>query len=144
MQRKTSELRGKPEAAGGAGQPGPAAKNRKRGIRLEKRRVTIWIGGQPCSFLSDDPAEYISALEKRADAAMRQAAGNAVHAAVYLADRLLRAEQAEEPQKPEKPEKAEKPQKAERAGKPGKKDAVEKGQVTVWDLIEGRQPDSAE
>ena len=41
-------------------------------------------------------------------------------------------------------EKAEKPQKAERAGKPGKKDAVEKGQVTVWDLIEGRQPDSAE
>ena len=111
---------------------------------MEKRRVTIWIGGQPCSFWSDDPDEYISALEKRADAAMRQAAGNAVHAAVYLADRLLRAEKAEEPQTPGKPEKAEKPQKAERAGKSGKKDAVEKGQVTVWDLIDGRQPDSAE
>ncbi len=108
---------------------------------MDKRRVTIWIGGQPCSFYSDDPDGHISALEKEVNAAMKQAAGNAVHAAVYLADRMLRTKQAEKPPKPEQPEK---PQKAERAGKPGKKDAVENGQITVWDLIDGRRPDSAE
>lgn len=105
---------------------------------MEKRRVTISIGGQPCSFYSDDPDAYISALEKRANAAMRQAAGNPVHAVVYLADRTLRTGQEE---KPPKEEPAEKLPKAQRPEKPGKKDAaVEKGQVSVWDLIDGRLP----
>ena len=111
---------------------------------MEKRRVTIWIGGQPCSFLSDDPDAYISALEKRANAAMKQAAGNLGHAVVSLADQQLRTEQAEKPPKAEKAEKPEKPKKAEKPD-PGKKSAmVEKGQVSVWDLINEKQPFSAE
>ena len=117
---------------------------------MEKRRVTIWIGGQPCSFLSDDPDAYLSALEKRANAAMKQAAGNPLHAVVSLADQQLRTEQAEKPLKAEKAEKAEKPEKTEKPKKaekpdPGKKSAmVEKGQVSVWDLINEKQPFSAE
>ena len=111
---------------------------------MEKRRVTIWIGGQPCSFLSDDPDAYISALEKRANAAMKQAAGNPLHAVVSLADQQLRTEQAEKAPKAEKAEKPEKPRKAEKPD-PGKKSAmVEKGQVSVWDLINEKQPFSAE
>ena len=75
---------------------------------------------------------------------MKQAAGNPVHAVVSLADQQLRTEQAEKPPKAEKAEKPEKPKKAEKPD-PGKKSAmVEKGQVSVWDLINEKQPFSAE
>ena len=95
---------------------------------MEKRRVTISIGGQPCSFYSDDSDEYISALERKTNAVMRQAArysgssscSNAVIAVLLLTDKLLRTE----PKAPRKPV----PKAAEE----------DKGQMSVWDLLEDR------
>ncbi len=114
---------------------------------MEKRRVTITVGGQPYSFVSDDSDEYIRTLEQRTNAALKQTAGFApsVYAGAILSvisqtDRLLREEKSAQTRKTEEPEK---PQKAEPAEKqprkePGKKKAStqEKGQVSVWDLLE--------
>lgn len=125
------------------------AKDGNRGeLRLEKRKVIVLIGGQPCSFYSDDPDEYISALAQRANAAMRQTAKfsgtspytNAVLSVLFLADQLLRREQAEAEGR-DRPEQAEKPTRAEQKGgrKPHSKAAAEDaGQVSVWDLLDGR------
>lgn len=113
---------------------------------MEKRRVTITIGGQPYSFYSDDPEEYIKTLEQRANAAMKQterfgasAYAGAVFSVISLTDQLLRTEQAvitretERPEEPPKTEEAEKPVKKE----PNRKKAAggTKGQVSVWDLL---------
>ena len=67
---------------------------------MEKRKVTVMIGGQSCSFYSDDPDEYITALARRANAVMREtsrfskasAYTNAVLSVISLTDALLRAE----------------------------------------------------
>ena len=107
---------------------------------MEKRKVTVSIGGQSCSFYSDDSDEYISELEKRANEAMRQTAEfsrsspytNAVLSVLFLTDQLMRAEQ---------PGKLEKTQRAEqKAGRKNNQKAVAKddGQVSVWDLLEDR------
>ena len=37
------------------------------GLNLEKRKVTVRIGGQPCSFYSDDPAEAVKLFEMGVD-----------------------------------------------------------------------------
>ena len=89
---------------------------------MEKRKVTVSIGGQVCSFYSDDPDEYLAALEQRANAVMKQtsrfsgssACTNAILAVLLLTDRILRAEQ-----------------------KAAEEDA---GQVSIWDLIDDRTP----
>jgi len=105
---------------------------------LEKRKVTISIGGQPCSFYSDDPDEYIAALEKKANAVMRQTAGfsgssirmNALLSVVFLTDELLRAEQEEAAAETEQKVRKKNPPKAVKNAE------NEKTQVSVWDLLE--------
>ncbi len=104
---------------------------------MEKRKVTISIGGQPCSFYSDDPDEYIAALEKKANAVMRQTAGfsgssirmNALLSVVFLTDELLRAEQEEAAETEQKVRKKSAPKAVKTAEN-------EKTQVSVWDLLE--------
>ena len=126
---------------------------------MEKRKVTISIGGQLCSFYSDDSDEYISALEKRANAVMKQTEGfsgssayrNAVLSVLFLTDQLMSAEQ-DKPRKPEqnkpgpdRPERADHlpaaEQKVRKNGvKPAKKeDGKDKAQVSVWDLLNDRK-----
>ena len=114
---------------------------------MEKRRVTITVGGQPYSFASDDPDEYIRTLEKRTNAALKETAefapsayAGAILAVISQTDRLLRAEEAGGT---EKAEKQGKPQKAEPSeGQPRKEtarkkaSAQEKGQVSMWELLE--------
>lgn len=110
---------------------------------MEKRRVTVLIGGKPYSFYSDDPDEYISALEKRTNDALRQAgrlsglwdASGAVLAVILQTDRLMRTEQ-EGPKATEKQEEPPKRTEAKGARKSGPKAAEEdRGQISVWDLI---------
>ena len=111
---------------------------------MEKRKVTVTIGGQRCSFFTDDSDAYISALEQKADEVMRQTAqfsgrsalNNAVLSVVFLTDELMRKNS-------EKTEKTEKTEITEAGAVPGpaRKAAVkparqEKGQVSVWDLLE--------
>ena len=96
---------------------------------MEKRRVTVSIGGQSYSFYSDDPDEYISALEQRTNAVMRETARfsgpstytNAVLSVLFLTDKMLRREQkgTKETKKPAP-----------------KKEENEKGQISVWDLLD--------
>lgn len=126
----------------------------ERGLNVEKRKVTLSIGGQPCEFYSDDSEAYLTALEHRANAVMKRTARyagpsaytNAVLSVLTLTDELLRTEEKmremrelsveREPEgtnagagrSPRKP--AEKnPPKA-----PGK----DPGQVSVWDILDGR------
>ena len=102
---------------------------------MEKRRVTVSIGGLPCSFYTDDTDEYISALEQRTNEALRQAAGvsgssayrNAVLAVLSLTDQLMRTEQ-----------KGETEHKGNRKSIPKAAVKKEKGQVSVWDLLDAR------
>ena len=119
---------------------------------MEKRRVTITVGGQPYSFASDDPDEYIRTLEKRTNAALKETAefapsayAGAILAVISQTDRLLREEQAAQMRKTEEPDKSqtEKVFKKEPARK--KVSAQEKGQVSVWDLLEEaeRMPETA-
>ena len=121
------------------------AYSRERGVSLEKRKVTIWIGGQPCSFYSDDSDEYLSALEQRANAAMRQTArfsgssayANAVLSVLSLTDTLFRTEQKMKEiisEKEGNEPKAHTPRKAIVKGK-----EEENGQVSVWDLLDEAQ-----
>ena len=124
---------------------------------MEKRKVTIMVGGRPCSFYSDDSDEYIAALEERTNAVMKQTSAysstsGALLAVICLTDQLMRMEQApaagqlsgSEPPKPERrnPEPAESPgqgkpskteQKRDRKKEPAKKD---RAQVSVWDILE--------
>ena len=109
---------------------------------MEKRKVTVSIGGQPCSFYSDDSEEYISALENRVNAAMKQTARfsgasgrtNAILAELLLADQLLRTEQLLRAEQLLRTE-----QKGSRKPAP-KAEEKNSGQVSVWDLIGDRTP----
>ena len=108
---------------------------------MEKRKVTVSIGGKPCTFYSDDSEEYISALEKRANEVMKQTAKfagsstctNAILSVLCLTDQLLRTERAEKLGKTERPQRAE--QKVGKKNNP-KAAAEDKGQVSVWDLMD--------
>jgi len=107
---------------------------------LEKRKVTLQIGGQLCSLYTDDTDEYIAALEKKANAVMRQTAPfsgtsaytNAVLSVLSLADSLLRKERKGSPGRQAQPQSGK---------KPAKPAPEEKDQVSVWDLLEeGNKP----
>ena len=104
---------------------------------MEKRKITVLVGGRPCSIYSDDPEEYVSALEQRANAVMRETAKfsgasaytNAVLSVLSLTDALMRTEQGE--QKP-----------GERTSlrkNAAKKTEEEKGQISVWELLGEKQ-----
>ena len=96
---------------------------------MERRRVTILIGRQPCSFYSDDSDAYISALEQRTNAILKQTAAfsgssaynHALITVVYLTDQLLRMERKGAKRNP--PKGAEK----------------DNGQVSMWDLLDDRE-----
>ena len=105
--------------------------------------MTVRIGGLPCSFLSDDSEEYLSALEQRANAVMKQTApfagpsarGNAILSVLFLTDVLLRKEQGEEPQAGEK---------AAARKATAKAPIRDRDQVSVWDLLETPAAPAAE
>ena len=117
---------------------------------MEKRKVTVNISGQPCSFYSDDSDDYISTLARRANAVMRETApfsgysaqNNAIFSVVYLMDALMRAEKgAAEEAAGGKPEgKAEARAEVRRNRKTAEKaSAEEKGQISMWELLEDRK-----
>ena len=116
---------------------------------MEKRKVTIAIGGRVCSLYTDDPEEYISALEERANAVMKETAkfsgsssyANAVFAVLSLTDQLLRMEQRENKQSMEEADRRQ----TGTPPKPGPKESrktnktpsgSDSGQVSVWDLLD--------
>ena len=109
---------------------------------MEKRRVTILISGQPYSFYSDDSDEYISSLEQRANAAMKQtsrfagqsAYTNAVLSVLFQTDSLLRTEQKMKVMAAGK--QAEEPKVPASRKNPVKGKDQENGQVSVWDLLD--------
>ena len=124
---------------------------------MEKRKVTVTVGGRTVSFYSDDPEEYIAALEKKADEALKRTAvfsgaSDAVLAVLYLADQLTRAEtealSREAGRQPEagtlsrgtgtdRPREAEQGRKAPaKTGKPGREKKKEE-QVSIWNLLGG-------
>ena len=108
---------------------------REKKSQMEKRKVTVRIGGQRCSFLSDDPDEYISVLEKRANEVMQETAAfsglsvqtNALLSVLFQTDRLLRMEASAGREK--------KPAPGPAARKPQPK-STGKEQISVWDLLE--------
>ena len=103
---------------------------------MEKRKVSIVINGQPCSFYSDDTDEYIKALENKANEAIKQTAGNTVYAMIALTDQLMRMEQAKqaEPVTAVRPSKEDdKPEKPKKARKNMEK--TDDSQMSMWDLI---------
>ena len=97
--------------------------------------MTVRIGGQPCSFISDDPEEYISVLEQRANEVMRQTAAfsgwsvqtNALLSLLFQTDRLLRMEQSQNPEKKQNPRAAVKEQNPK---------SPDRDQISVWELLE--------
>ena len=108
---------------------------------MEKRRVTILVGGQPYSFYSDDSEEYLSALEQRANAVMKQTAAfsassahnNAVLSVLVLTDALLRMEQKSREIASEREAAEVRRMPARKA--PVKSAAEDRGQISVWDLL---------
>ena len=133
---------------------------------MQKRRVTISIGGVPCAFYSDDSAEYLGTLAQRANAAMRETAEfsgqsayrNAVLSVLSVTDELLRTEQrVRELQDAEyrnagdggdsssvlADRKNRPPVCRSAAGRRGsaKEEPKERdrGQISIWDILEGKQ-----
>ena len=105
---------------------------------VKKRKVTVTVDGQSCSFYSDDPDVYISALEQRANEVIRQterfsgasSRTNAVLSVIYLTDALMRSE------------KENKTKSGNENRRPGKNNpqppAEDQGQVSVWELLDDR------
>ena len=102
---------------------------------MEKRKVTVTIGGQRCCIYSDDSDEYIAALTERANTVVDRFSGMNAKAILFLTDALMRAEQAEKPA--EEPAGPEDEAKAEpvRARKNASKAPKDKNQVSMWDLM---------
>ncbi len=106
---------------------------------MERRKVTILIGGQPIILYSDDPDEYLSALEQRANEVMRETsrfAGsspytNAMYTVLSLTDELLRAEQ-----KTRNPSPTPKMMRNSPGKNPEKTSEKDQGQISVWELLE--------
>ena len=109
---------------------------------MEKRSVTMVIGGQPCRFVSDDSEEYLSALEQRANETLRRteacsgASGwsHAMLSVLSLTDELLRAE--ERIQALSAPRKPEGSRELPARKAPGRDGDGERGQISVWDLLD--------
>ena len=111
---------------------------------MEKRKVTVKIGGTPYTFYSDDPDDYIRELEIRVNAAMKQTAAfsgfsaltGAVLAALLQTDELMRLERkmiaraAAQPTKEKDASPA--PGRRKSLPKPAGKD---ENQLSIWDLL---------
>ena len=120
---------------------------RERGAALERRKVTVWVDGQPCCFYTDDSEEYIAALAERANAVMRRMAADsgtvgqtkAVFSVLALTDTLLRTEQRMRDLEKKMKEAGERTPAEKKHPMPRKAAAKapeeDPGQVSVWDLL---------
>ncbi len=108
---------------------------------MEKRKVTVLVGGQFCSFYSDDSDEYISSLEKRANEVISRTARlsgmsshtSAVLSVIYLTDALMREDQ-------KKTNNSDKRTEILKIRKnTAQVSAEDQGQVSVWDLLDTRK-----
>ena len=102
---------------------------------MEKRKVIVTIGGQRCSIYSDDPDEYISALEEKANTVVERFSGMNARTILFLTDALMRAEKAETPAEEPEERKAEADAEPKRARKNASKVSPENNQVSMWDLM---------
>ena len=109
---------------------------------MEKRNVTIFVAGKPCSFSTTDSDEYIHRLEaaandvvkKTARATHRSLQSSTLLSVVTLADQILRAKDAEEEQARQNPA----PARKKAAGKTKKQPSgIEPtDQMSIWDVME--------
>ena len=102
---------------------------------MEKREVTVSVGGQRCSIYSDDPDEYIAALEEKANRVVERFSGMNAKAILFLTDALMRAEKTETPAEEPAERKPEEKAEPKRARKNAPKDLPENNQVSMWDLV---------
>ena len=108
---------------------------------LEKRKVTVLVGGQFCSFYSDDSDEYISSLERRANEVISRTARlsgmsshtSAILSVIYQADALMRTDQERTNHSDKRTETPKIRKNATQAS------AEDQGQVSVWDLLDNRK-----
>lgn len=108
---------------------------------MEKRKVTVLVGGQFCSFYSDDSDEYIFSLEKRANEVVSRTARlsgmsshtSAVLSVIYLTDALMRADQ----QRTNNSDKRNETPKIRKNS--SQASAEDQGQLSVWDLLDNRK-----
>ena len=118
---------------------------------MDKRKVTMMVGGHACTFVSDDPDAYLAALEARANAALRQTSSfsgasaytTAILAVLSLTDQLMRMEQNAAAAAPDGGPPASKGKNPVPGGKnlPKAERKAERkpiGQISVWDLLEGK------
>ena len=112
---------------------------------MEKRKVSISVGGQSCVLNSDDSDEYLARLERRANEALKRTAGvagasahtNAICAVIALTDELMRTEQKIRRWTTERKTARNDPDKKQPAGEP----AQNWGQISVWDVLEDQATD---
>ncbi|MBQ6562485.1 MAG: cell division protein ZapA [Clostridia bacterium] len=107
---------------------------------MEKRNVTIFVAGKPCSFMTTDSEEYIRRLEaaandvvkKTAQATHRSLQSSTLLSVVTLADQLLRAQDSE------KQEAQEPPAQKKRTARPRKQPASKEpsDQMSIWDVMD--------
>ena len=102
---------------------------------MEKREVTVSVGGQRCSFYSDDPDEYIAALAEKANKVVEQFSGINAKAILYLTDALMRAEKKKTPAEEPAEQKPEAKAEPKRVRKNVPKALPENNQVSMWDLV---------
>ena len=102
---------------------------------MEKREVTVSVGGQRCSIYSDDPDEYIAALEEKANRVVERFSGMNAKAILFLTDALMRKEKTETPVEGPAEQKHEAKAEPKRARKNVSKVSSENNQVSMWDLV---------
>lgn len=115
----------------------------KRGMILEKRKVTIRIDNRPYTFYSNDPDEYIADLERRANLIMKETGpyagpssySNAMLSVISLTDELLR----KEAEAPAGAAEGAPPRKTPGKKKKAAADRADDGQISVWDVLQEQQ-----
>ena len=114
-------------------------------MNVEKRKVTLSIGGQPCGFYSDDSEAYLTALEHRANAVMKRTARyagpsaytNAVLSVLTLTDELREMRELSDAREADPALAGRNPRKPAEKNPP-KAPGKDPGQVSVWDILDGR------
>ena len=106
---------------------------------MEKRNVTIFVAGKPCSFTTTDSEEYIRRLEaaandvvkKTAQATHRSLQSSTLLSVVTLADQLLRAQDAQQQEATDESQPKKKPAKARK--QPAAREPSD--QMSIWDVM---------
>ena len=138
--RSSTQMKeGSPPRGVFAGSGGP-----ERGAGLEKRRVTISIGGQAFGLYSDDSDAYIDTLEQRANAVLKRTAGsgevlsltNAMLSVIALTDELLRTERKNQQPTGERKAAGSSPSvRRDPAKDSTQTPEKDRRQISVWDLL---------